>query len=288
MFSKENRYIDALLPPEMAVRAEEIGAKKVVMNFSPLFMLSVLAGAFIAFGAALATTAAAGGDGILSFGVTRVLMGSVFSLGLILVVIGGAELFTGNNLIVMAWADRRVTTRQILRNWTIVYLGNFIGAFSAAVLVFLSGQYLFGKGAVGAIALSMANAKCGLGFGQAVALGILCNVLVCLAVWMSYSGRTTTDKVVAVVPPITAFVACGFEHCIANMFFIPVAILIKVGAPDAFWQQTGKTAADYPAITVGNFLWGNLLPVTVGNIIGGAVLVGIVYWFVYMRNRSKK
>jgi len=288
MFSKETRYIDALLPAEMAIRAEEIGAKKAVMRFSPLFMLSILAGAFIAFGAALTTTVSAGAESVLSYGVTRLLMGSVFSLGLILVVVGGAELFTGNNLIVMAWADRRVTTQQVMRNWTIVYLGNFVGAFGAAILVFLSGQYLFGKGIVGAVALSIASAKSSLGFGPAIVLGILCNVLVCLAVWMSYSGRTTTDKVVAVVPPITAFVACGFEHSIANMFFIPIGILIKAAAPEAFWLQIGRTPADYPSITIGNFAWGNLLPVTIGNIIGGALLVGIVYWFVYMRNRNKK
>lgn len=286
MLKKEICYIDALLPNEMAQRAEEIGVKKALMDFPALFVLSVLAGAFIAFGAIFSTITAAGAEVFLSFGVTKLLSGLVFSLGLILVVVGGAELFTGNNLIVMAWANRRVSTFQVLRNWTIVYLGNFVGAFGAALLVFLSGQYLFGNGAVGATALSIAKTKSTLGFGQAVALGILCNVLVCLAVWMNFSGRTTTDKVLAVFPPITAFVACGFEHSIANMYFIPIGILVKTSAPEAFWTQIGRTAEDYSSLTVEKFLLGNLLPVTIGNVIGGAVLVGIVYWFVYLRKRS--
>jgi formate transporter len=286
MQKKEIRYIDSLLPNEMAQRAEEIGVRKALLDFPALFVLSVLAGAFIAFGAVFSTTVMAGAEGFLSFGVAKLLGGLVFSLGLILVVVGGAELFTGNNLIVMAWANRRVTAFQMLRNWTIVFLGNFVGAFGIALLVFLSGQFLFGKSAIGLTALSIANSKTSLGFGQAIALGILCNVLVCLAVWMSFSGRTTTDKVLAVFPPITAFVTCGFEHSIANMYFIPIGILIKTSASDLFWTQIGKTANDYSTLTIERFLAGNLLPVTIGNVIGGAVLVGIVYWFVYLRNRS--
>ena len=288
MLKKEIRYIDSLLPNEMAIKAEEIGAKKAVMNFPALFVLSVLAGAFIGFGAAFSTTATAGTGDALPFGISRLIGGFVFSLGLILVVVGGAELFTGNNLIVMAWANRRVTTFQMLRNWIIVYLGNFVGAFGIALLVFISGQFLFGKSVVGLTALSVANSKVNLEFGQAVALGILCNVLVCLAVWMSFSGRTTTDKVLAVFPPIAAFVACGFEHSVANMYYIPVGILVKTFAPASFWTQTGKIAADYPALTAENFLYHNLLPVTIGNMIGGAFLVGIVYWFVYLRKRSEQ
>lgn len=281
----ESKYIDSLLPGEMAIRAEEIGIKKAGMSFPVLFALSILAGAFIAFGAALATTTGAGAEGILSYGGTRLLSGFVFSLGLILVVVGGAELFTGNNLIVMAWANRRITTAQVLRNWLIVYIGNFIGALGIAILIFLGGNHFFGKGMVGAATLSIASAKLNLGFGQAVALGILCNVLVCLAVWMSFGGRTTTDKAIAITPPITAFVACGFEHSIANMYFIPAAILIKQGASESFWSLIGKRADDYPSLTIENFLLGNLLPVTIGNIIGGAFLVGLVYWFVYLRER---
>ncbi len=287
MDDKGSRYIDSLLPPEMALRAEEIGARKAAMALSPLFALSVLAGAFIAFGAVLSTTVAAGAEGFMSYGAARLISGFVFSLGLVLVVIGGAELFTGNNLIVMAWANGMVTTRRVLRNWAIVYVGNLVGAFGTAVLVFISGQYTFGRGSVGAAALSIANAKTGIGFPEAVALGILCNVLVCLAVWMSYSGRTTADKVLAVVPPVTAFVACGFEHSIANMYFIPIALLIKWTAPESFWLQTELSAANFGQLDLYGFFIGNLLPVTIGNIIGGAVLVGIVYWFVYLKGRAK-
>jgi formate/nitrite transporter len=209
----------------------------------------------------------------------------VFSLGLILVVVGGAELFTGNNLIVMAWASRKVSTSLLAKNWIIVYLGNFVGAMGTAVLMYFSGQFAFGKGAVGAVALTTAIAKAGLGFVQAIALGILCNTLVCLAVWMTFSARTTTDRILAIIPPISAFVAAGFEHSIANMYFIPIGLFVKAGAPASFWASIGKTAADFPNLTWDKFLINNLIPVTIGNIIGGAVLVGIVYWAVYLRKK---
>jgi formate transporter FocA len=276
--------IDALLPAEMAFRAEEIGIKKASMNFRALFVLAVLAGAFIAFGAAFSTTVATNAENGMPFGFSRLLSGFAFSLGLILVVVGGAELFTGNNLIVMAWANSKIRTLDVMRNWLIVYLGNFVGAFGVAVLVFMSGHLLFAGGRISETALSIANYKTNLEFGQAIVLGILCNLLVCLAVWLSYSGRSTADKIFAVTPPVTAFVACGFEHSIANMYFIPVGLLIKNYSEDSFWLQIGKTGGDYPALTWQNFLVNNLLPVTLGNIIGGAVLVGIVYWFVYLRN----
>ena len=286
MTAGKNQNLDALLPDEMAVRAEEVGVKKAMMSFPALFVLSILAGAFIAFGANLSTVVTSGAEGFLSFGTTRLLGGLVFTLGLILVVVGGAELFTGNNLIVMAWASGRVTSFQILRNWAIVYLGNFVGAFGIALLIFFSGQSLFGRSTVGTRALSIANAKVSLEFWQAVALGILCNVLVCLAVWMSYSGRSAVDKVIAIVPPITAFVAGGFEHSIANMYFIPLGIMLKSSAGGSFLAEAGKTPGDLAELTVRGFLLNNLLPVTAGNIIGGTILVGIVYWFVYLRKRQ--
>lgn len=278
---------DALLPAEMAARAEQLGVKKATLDTARLFVLAVLAGAFIALGALFSTTVAAGAAEAMPYGVVRLLAGLVFSLGLILVVVGGAELFTGNNLIVMAWAGRKVSTALLLRNWVSVYLGNFVGALATAVLVYLGGQYTFGNGAVGAAALATAHAKVALGFGQAVVLGILCNGLVCLAVWLSYSGRSTTDKILAIVPPITAFVAAGFEHSVANMYFLPVGLFIKAGAPEPFWSAIGKNAGDYAELTWGNFLVNNLLPVTLGNIIGGVVLVGIVYWFVYLRKAEE-
>lgn len=274
--------LDALIPAEMAAKAEQIGVKKAHLNEVSMFVLSVLAGAFISQGAIFATTVVAGA-GDLPYGVTRLLAGLVFTLGLILVIVGGAELFTGNNLIVMAWAGGKVSTSLLLKNWFIVYFGNFAGALSTAVLMFFSGQYMFGKGAVGAAALATANTKSGLDFVQAIVLGILCNALVCLAVWMTFSARTTTDRILAIIPPISAFVAAGFEHSIANMYFIPVGLFIKAGAPASFWEAIGKAPTDYPNLTWSNFFVNNLIPVTIGNIIGGAVLVGAVYWFVYLR-----
>jgi formate/nitrite transporter len=269
----------------MAEKAEQVGVKKAALDRASMFALAVLAGAFIALGAMFATTVLAGaGDG-LPYGVARLLAGLVFSLGLILVIVGGAELFTGNNLIVMAWASRKVSTAALVRNWLVVYLGNFVGAVATAALVYASGQYAFGGGAVGAAALATANAKVGLEFGQAVALGIICNALVCLAVWLTYSARTTTDRILAIVPPITAFVAGGFEHSVANMYFIPLGLFVKAGAPDAFWASIGRSAESYPSLTWERFLVGNLPPVTLGNVIGGTLLVGAVYWFVYLRAR---
>ena len=286
--------IDALLPAEMATRAEYLGVRKAEMPAFTMFMLSLLAGAFISLGAIFATTVAAGGmsvtaaDGALAYstglpyGVTRLLTGLVFCLGLILVVVGGAELFTGNNLIVMAWASGKVTGRALLRNWVIVYTGNFIASIATAALMFFTKQYTFGSDAVGIAALKIAVAKCDLGFMQAVALGILCNALVCLAVWLTYSARTTIDKIVAIIFPITAFVAAGFEHSVANMYFIPYALLVKDFDPECM-AKVAEKVPNLEALTWKAFFINNLIPVTIGNIIGGAVLVAAVYWVVFLR-----
>jgi formate transporter FocA len=279
---------EALLPNEMARKAEQIGVRKANADLLTTLVLSVLAGAFISLGAIFATTVLAGSNGSMPFGIARLLAGLVFSLGLILVVVGGAELFTGNNLIVMAWASRGVSTRLLLRNWLIVYVGNFAGALATAALVFLSGQFAFGKGDVGLTALDIAHAKVQIAPLQAVALGMLCNALVCLAVWLSYSARSTTDRILSIVPPITAFVAAGFEHSVANMYFIPIGLLIKQAAPDRFWQLIARSPEDYGRLTWDAFFVTNLLPVTLGNVIGGAMMVGAVYWFVYLRPRSRE
>ncbi|MDD4859856.1 MAG: formate transporter FocA [Dehalococcoidales bacterium] len=276
--------IDALLPKDMARKVEEIGIKKVNLDFLSMSALSVLAGAFIALGAVFATVALTG-SAALPWGVSRIIAGVVFSLGLILVVIGGAELFTGNNLVVMAWSDHRFSTAKLLRSWVIVYIGNFIGAFSTALFVFLGRQYTFAGGSVGATALNIGLAKVNLDFIQAIMLGILCNALVCLAVWLCYSARSTIDKIAAIIFPISAFVAAGFEHCIANMYFIPTALFIKSWAPDAFWSAANLNPANYANLTWASFFINNLLPVTIGNIIGGVWLVGNVYWVVYLRKR---
>jgi formate transporter len=273
--------LDALLPPEMARRAEEVGVRKATMDATTTFTLAVMAGAFIALGGVFATTALAGA-GAAPWGAIRVLAGAAFSVGLVLVVVGGAELFTGNNLIVMAWASRRVSTWALLRNWLIVFSGNFVGAGGTAALVYLAGTHHGGSGAFGATALEIAHAKVQLGFTQAVALGVLCNTLVCLAVWLTLSARTTADRVLAIVPPISAFVAAGFEHSVANMYFIPLGLLITSLDP-GFTAGAGASGLLLKALTWDAFLGRNLLPVTIGNLIGGTVLVGLVYWFVYLR-----
>lgn len=275
------RYgIDALLPSDIAVRAELVGVQKAERDGLTLFVLAVLAGAFIALGACFATTVLAGSEGQVPFGVARLLAGLVFSLGLVLVVVGGAELFTGDVLMVMALAAGKLGFRAMLRVWIIVYAGNCVGAVATAGLVVLSGQYLAGDGSIAAVALKIAAQKVNLPFDRALVLGMLCNVLVCLAVWLSLGARSTTDKVLAVVFPISAFVAAGFEHSVANMYFIPLGILIA-----AFGPETLAAAAD-PRLDLSGFV-ANLTPVTIGNIIGGGGLVGTVYWFVYLRTRPR-
>jgi formate transporter len=279
----EQPRLDMLVPLEMAQKAEDIGVKKAAMGWRNMFLLAILAGAFIALGAIFATTVTAGAAGKMPFGIVKLAGGLVFCLGLILVIIAGAELFTGNNLIIMALASRKITIKQLLRNWVIVYIGNFSGAIMTVILMLLTNQYTAGNGAVGLNILAIANAKCDLGFIQAVTLGMMCNGLVCLAVWMCFSGHTTTDRVLAIVFPITAFVAAGFEHCVANMYFIPMGLFVKLFAKMEFWTSIGKTSADYAALTWGNFFVVNLLPVTIGNIVGGVVMVGLIYWFIYIR-----
>jgi formate transporter len=274
--------LDALLPAAMARRAEEVGVQKASMDVLRSFALAVLAGAFIALGGVFATTALAGA-GTAPWGAIRVLGGLAFSLGLILVVVGGAELFTGNNLVAMAWASGRLSVGTLARNWAIVFAGNVVGAVATAFVVFLGGSYRFGGGAFGVTALGIARAKLELGFVQAVALGVLCNALVCLAVWLAFSARTTADRILAVIPPISGFVAAGFEHSIANIYFVPFAIFIT--ALDPTFVSAHALAADAQALSWTTFLVGNLVPVTIGNVIGGTLLVGLMYWFIYLRAR---
>jgi formate/nitrite transporter len=273
--------LDALLPPAMTRKAEDVGVAKATMPLVRTLVLAVLAGSFIALGAGFSTVATTGAAEALGYGPARVLAGVVFSLGLVLVVVGGAELFTGNNLLVMALVARRVTGRAVLRNWAIVYVGNLVGAIATALLVYLSGQYRTGAGAVGKQALDVAVAKATIPFGEALARGVLANALVCLAVWLCLSARTVTDKIVAIVLPITAFVAAGFEHSIANMYFLPIGLFVKAGAPAGFWTDADTSSAAYDDLTWASFLVDNLVPVTIGNVIGGAVLVGVVYALAY-------
>lgn len=284
--SRNHNSIDALLPPEMAERAEQIGVEKTRLDTFSLMALAVLAGAFVGFGSMFSVVVTAGADDILPYGVTRLLGGLVFSLGLILVIVGGAELFTGNNLMVMACASGRVGVREVLRAWGLVYVGNFVGAIGLALLVFLAAGYAHGGGAVGTTALTSADGKASLSAMQAFIHGVLANVLVCLATWLCYSARTTTDKILAIVLPITAFSAAGFEHSIANMYLLTFALLTQLGAPNTFWDAIAKAPSSFSHLNVLAALL-NLVWVTLGNMLGGA-LVGITYWFIYLRKSETR
>jgi len=257
------------------MRVREVGEAKVAMPLFTLFALAVLAGAFIALGALFFTVTVTTGTTAqpTAFGLTRVAGGIAFSLGLILVVVGGAELFTGNNLIAMAWASGRVTTLQVVRNWGWVYLGNLVGALGTAALVWLAGVQNLSDGAIGDTMVRIARAKVTLDPISALARGVLCNVLVCLAVWLCMGARSVTDKILAIVFPITAFVACGFEHSVANMYFLPIGLALATG-----------TAAPLAISDALN----NLIVVTTGNILGGSVLVAFVYWSVYLRTPAER
>jgi len=265
---------DAYSPKEIAERVENIGVTKARLPLLTVATLGVLAGGFIGLGALYFTLVTS--DSSLGFAASRLLGGLTFSLGLILVVVAGAELFTGNNLLVMAWASQRITANELMRNWLIVYFANFAGALGLVLLVFLSDHWQMGNGAVGANAVRIAAAKAALSFPEAFFKGILCNILVCLAVWLALAARSVVDKIFAIIFPISAFVAAGFEHSIANMYFIPLGILLKdrilvSGAENLSWAG----------------LWSNLLPVTLGNIVGGSVMVALVYYFVYRHQADK-
>lgn len=274
---------DALLPREIAARAEDVGVAKAGLGFFSTFLLAVLAGAFIALGAVFSTNTLAGAADTLPFGVARLLAGLTFSLGLILVVVAGAELFTGNNLLLMAFASGKLSLGAVVRNWTIVYSGNFVGAAATALGMYVAGVHRMGNGQVGAAMLRIASAKCSLAWDEALVRGVYCNALVCLAVWLCMSCRTTGDRILAIIFPVTAFVAAGFEHSIANMYYVPAAMLVKAGAGDAWITGVGVDPAGLGALAWDRFIVANLVPVTLGNMIGGGLFVGAVYWVVYCR-----
>ena len=254
---------DAFSPAEIAARVEDVGVAKTRIPLVSLIFLGLLAGAFIALGSLYYVVVMSDPD--LGWAARRVLGGVVFSLGLLLVVVAGAELFTGNNLLAMAWADGKVSTRSLLANWAVVCTANFAGALVVAVLVFLCGHLDANGGAVGRTYVAIAVAKTSLSPWSAFFSGVLCNVLVCLAVWMTLAGRSVTDKAIAIVLPVSAFVAAGFEHSVANMYLIPLGLV----------QQTSGLGAGIAA------LFGNLLPVIAGNLVGGSVLVALVYFVIY-------
>ena len=230
--------LDAYAPREVAQRVASVGVAKARMATLPLCLLGVLAGAFVGLGSLFFVIVKA--DPALGFATSQVLGGLVFSLGLILVVVAGAELFTGNNLLAMAWADRQISTRELLRNWVLVCLANFAGAVGLALLVHASGHTGLNGGAIGQTVVRIALAKQALPWHEAFFRGVLCNVLVCLAVWMAMAGRSVVDKAVAVVFPVTTFVAAGFEHSIANMYLFALAMLVQLPGPAALWPSPGR------------------------------------------------
>jgi formate/nitrite transporter len=266
---KPSSAADAHPPRDIARMVERLGVAKARTDTVTLGVLAVLAGAFISLGALFFTVVITGSA--FGFGITRLIGGLSFCLGLILVVVAGAELFTGNNLLAMAWASRLIATRDVLRNWVIVYCGNAIGCLGTVVFVLGADVASLGNGAVGDTAVQVAAAKAGLSLGQALARGLLCNALVCLAVWLAMGGRTVADKILAILFPITAFVAIGFEHSIANWFFLPYGMALD-------------TQGAVPLAGVAR----NLIWVTVGNIAGGTLLVAAVYWVAYLRHGAPR
>lgn len=277
-------HIDAYSPKEMAERVEKIGVTKAKLDFATAMTLAVMAGAFIAFAAEFFTFVIH--DSSASLGFTMLVGGAAFTLGLIMVVVGGAELFTGNTLIIMAYVSRKITLRELLRNWATVFIGNFIGALTVVLLMYLSRQWTINKDLIGIKVILIANGKVGMDFLTALIRGILANILVVMAVWLAIGGRSVADKILGMLFPITAFVASGFEHSIANMYFVPMGLLMKrVDGLVALAEKTGGVTINLERLSWTGFLIRNLIPVTLGNIIGGVVFVGLAYWFVYLRKR---
>lgn len=274
----DNFNIDAYRPKEIANRIEQISISKSTTDPIKVFALSLLAGAFIAFAAVFYTIVIHQSN--MSPGITRLIGGLVFSLGLILVIVAGAELFTGNNLLVMAFVNRKISFKQLMINWSVVFFGNLVGSLGMVLLIYLSDHWLISGGGVGANAVMIANSKVNMSFMVAFSRGILCNSLVCIAVWMCFACHTVTDKILAIIFPITGFVAMGFEHSVANMYFIPAGIVAQTN-PDI--MEIVKDSVDLSNLTTSGFI-NNLLPVTLGNIVGGSVFVGLIYWFIYLRD----
>ncbi|AFJ48519.1 formate transporter FocA [Shimwellia blattae] len=275
---------DLHLPPEMAKIAEQSALYKATKKIPMSFFLAIIAGVFISMGFVFYITITSSPDPVSA--PVKFLGGLCFTLGLILVVVCGADLFTSTVLTIIAKASGLISWSTLATNWTVVYLGNLVGALFFAVLIWCSGQIMSGDGQWGLNVLLTADHKMHHTFFEAVCLGTLANMMVCLAVWLSYAGHTIVDKIVAMLLPISMFVCSGFEHSIANMFLIPLAMMIRNFAPDTFWDKVHMTPDDFPALNLGQFISDNLIPVTIGNIIGGGVLVGITYWAIFLRNNK--
>ena len=282
---KTTSPFDAILPPELLNKAESIGVAKATKAPKQAFMLAITAGVFISIAFAFYTTVTTGTTDI-AYGLKKFIGGFAFSLGLLLVVVCGGELFTSSILTIIARANNKITTAQLAKNWAVVYAGNFVGCIFFVALMMMAKQHLTADGAWGINAMKIAQHKLHHTFIQAVTLGILANLLVCLGIWMSFAARSITDKFVAVALPVSMFVASGYEHSIANMFMIPLGYVIANFAGPEFWLASGANPADFTDLTLTNFVFNNLIPVTIGNIIGGGLLVGLTYWVIYCKKES--
>ena len=277
--------VGAVPPTEMAKLAEQAAVGKTKKHSEVTIVLAILAGIFVAI-AAMFYTIITTDSGNIPYGIAKFVGGIGFSVGFMMVILCGGELFTSNTLLLMGRATGRLKTSQIVKNWTLVYFGNFVGSLFFAVLVYAAGTMEGAGGSVGLSAMYIAKAKLGHSFGQAIILGVLCNLLVCLTYWMTLASRDATGKMLACLLPVAAFVAAGFEHSIANMYLLPMGYMVKEFAGPEFWQAIGYSYQDFAAINLGNIVVMNLIPVTIGNIIGGGVMVGLSKWFVHLRQRS--
>ena len=272
-------------PSDTAERIVEAGQKKTNLSLLNLLLLSILGGAFIAFAAEGSNVAI---HTINSLGIAKALAGVLFTTGLMMVVITGAELFTGNALIVVSCLEGSSKWKDLLKNWIVVYIGNFVGSMIIVIFIYLSGQLNFSNGLLGGYTIKVASSKVGLSFVNAVFMGILCNWLVCMAVWMAASAKDITGKLFAIFFPIWLFITSGFEHSIANMYYIPAGILAKTNQD---WVNAafsmGVTEETLAQLNWTSFIYKNLIPVTIGNIIGGSLFVAIAYWFSYLYKRNK-
>ncbi|ABM04993.1 formate/nitrite transporter [Psychromonas ingrahamii 37] len=277
---------EELLPHQLTEKAADVAYNKATKAPLSAFYLAITAGLFIGLAFVFYVTVTTGTENV-AWGLSKFAGGAAFSLGLLLIVVVGGELFTSSTLTLIAKASKRITTAQLLKNWIIVYFGNFIGATFLVFLIFFAGMYNTDHGQWGLTVLHIAQHKLHHSSIEAVSLGILCNMMVCLAVWMAFAARTITDKMFAVFLPVTMFVASGFEHSIANMFMVPSGILIQQFAPAEFWLAIGEHTSQYSDLTIYNFIFDNLIPVTIGNIIGGGVIVGLMHWMIYLRPMQK-
>ena len=284
---KTENMFNELLPHEITEKAGEMTYKKASKAFLSAFYLAITAGMFISLAFVFYITVTTGSENI-PWGISKFIGGLAFSMGLLLIVVVGGELFTSSTLTLIARASNRITTTRMLKNWLVVYFGNYVGATFLVLLIFFSGLYNADNGQWGLNALLVAQHKLHHSFIEAIALGMLCNIMVCLAIWMAFGARSVTDKMFAVLLPVAMFVASGFEHSIANMFMVPIGIMIQQFSSPEFWITIGHYPSEFSDINYTNFVLHNLIPVTIGNIIGGGVVVGLLHWVIYLRPAQKQ